>query len=200
MFMDSGQTARPEKCLLQKGFQHDITAGDSFALTGPPPRWLTPMAVLRVRCAPLSGSPVASWPHEVTWAHTNPAPPLNIVAPGAYLASDGSYSSSKRGPATQSNSPGAIRWCPPLTAAKSLLASLPCPPLTEETAPLAVLKLPSLTAVANPLAVLMNPPLTTASPPLAVLETPPLTADQSPLAHIPSHLVVESLSRLMKAT
>ncbi len=35
MFMDSGQTARPEKCLLQKGFQHDFAAGDSFVLTGP---------------------------------------------------------------------------------------------------------------------------------------------------------------------
>jgi len=35
MFPDSGQPDTPEKCWLSQGFQHDIAAGDSVALTGP---------------------------------------------------------------------------------------------------------------------------------------------------------------------
>jgi hypothetical protein len=35
IFTDSAKPDIPEKCLLSQGFQHDIAAGDSFALTGP---------------------------------------------------------------------------------------------------------------------------------------------------------------------
>ena len=35
IFIDSAQTDTLEKCLRSQGFQHDIAAGDSLALTGP---------------------------------------------------------------------------------------------------------------------------------------------------------------------
>ena len=77
----------------------------------------------------------------------------------------GTYSSAKREPAAQLNSPGAF---------------LLRPQLTNDKPPLAIFLNPALTEAAKPLAVFCCPPLTAESSPLATLILPPLAADHLP--------------------
>ena len=127
------------------------------------------------------------------WESPRLAPPLRQHAGPARRRSP--YLSSKRVPATQSNSPAAVRFCPPLDDGPSAAGRVAGPPtdhgelpagriavlaqlgvsppaLTTDQAPLAVLKFPPLTAAQSPLAVLNCPPLTDAKPPLIVLMKP----------------------------
>jgi hypothetical protein len=84
----------------------------------------------------------------------------------------GPYSSSKRLPAVQSSSAGAVRLRPPLTEALVPLAVLKIPPLTEEKTPLAIFNCPPLTEATPPLVVFPCPPLTEAKSPLISFKSP----------------------------
>jgi hypothetical protein len=70
IFTDSAKPDMLEKCLLSQGFQHDIVAGDSFALTGPYCQALIEhlwQVQDHARCEPAPRTPVLAKPSGRRW-------------------------------------------------------------------------------------------------------------------------------------
>ena len=132
-----------------------------------------------------------------------PCTPLRDHHPMDYTGCQTPYSSSNRRPATQSTSPAAVRFCPPLTEENSPLAVLPqggqisappahrrglaagpvaASPAHRREATVGYVEVPPAHRGVLAAGRVASPPLTEDESPLAVLYRPPLTERLIPLA------------------